>query len=250
MTENKTYIYGKRAVYEALKNAPQCVERVLLAPEFHDDELHGLIRRAGATMGKLTSENMPREVEAGAVHQGVIAQIVLSKLVRPYGEFIENLTVTPDTALVLLGEIQDPQNVGAIIRSAAAFGIAGVLIPEHNQSPITGAVVKVSAGMAFRIPLVQIGNVNTTLRDLKEKKFWIYGLSGDAEKAISEEKFDAPAVFVLGNEAKGIRMKTMEECDIMLTIPMHPECESLNVAASSAVALHAWSTQHRGALNK
>src|SRR6185369_57740 len=98
-------------------------------------------------------------------HQGYIGAIKINKLVRNYGEFMEGLMVTPDTALVVLGEVQDPQNVGAIIRTAAGFGIAGVLIPEHNQAQVTGSVVKVSAGMAFHVPLVSIGNVNDTIRD-------------------------------------------------------------------------------------
>ncbi len=102
--------------------------------------------------------------------------------------------------------------------------------------------------MAFRVPLVTIGNVNDTLRDLKERGFWTYGLDGEAKQSITQEKFDAPTVFVFGNEENGIRQKTLELCDISLSIPMHPGCESLNVAASAAVALYAWSTKHEGSL--
>ena len=248
MTESKIYIYGKHAISEALTHAPESVLRVLMTPEFQDDTLHSLIRKRGITMGKFDTNTVPKEVGEEANHQGILAQVSLSRLVRPYDSFVEGLTVNPDAALVLLGEIQDPQNVGAIIRSAAAFGISGVLIPEHNQAPITGAVVKVSAGMAFSVPLVAIGNVNHTIRDLKERGFWIYGLDEAAPKSITGEQFDAPAVFVLGNESKGIRLKTQELCDILLKIPMRAECESLNVAAGSAVALYAWSTQHQDAL--
>lgn len=249
MSENQTYIFGKQAVTEALTHAPLCVLRVFLAPLFHDNDLHKLIRKRGIKMGKFTPSTMPKEIALGAVHQGIIAQISLGKLVRSYNEFINGITTTANTALVLLGEIQDPQNVGGIVRSAAAFGISGVLIPEHNQASITGAVVKVSAGMVFNVPLIAIGNVNNTIRDLKDRGFWIYGLEGESDKSITAETFDAPAVFILGNEAKGIRMKTRELCDILLKIPMRSECESLNVAASSAVALYAWSAQHQGVLH-
>jgi len=140
--------------------------------------------------------------------------------------------------------LQDPHNVGAIIRSAAAFGISGVLIPEHNQAPITGAVVKTSAGMAFRVPLVAIGNTNNTIRVLKEKFFTVYGLAMDGSRDVSEEKFDTPALFIVGNESKGIREKTLALCDTLLRIPMHPRCESLNAAVSTAIVLHEWSSQH------
>jgi 23S rRNA (guanosine2251-2'-O)-methyltransferase len=106
-------------------------------------------------------------------------------------------------------------------------------------------VVKVSAGMAFRIPLVSIGNVNNTIRDLKERRFWIYGLETGSSQKISDEKFDAPAVLVFGNEGAGVREKTLELCDIKLEIPIDPRCESLNVAASAAVALYAWSARRK-----
>ena len=165
-----------------------------------------------------------------------------------YDQFIKNLIITPDTSVVIMGELQDPHNVGAVIRSAAAFGVAGVFIPEHNQAPISGAVIKVSAGMAFRIPLVSVGNINNAISDLKKRGFWIYGLEGTSKNSIVDEKFDAPTALVLGNEAKGIREKTSELCDVLLSIPMNPQCESLNVASSTAIALYAWSTHHTGAL--
>jgi len=246
MKQEKIYIYGKHALMEALRNSPKAVDKVYLESR-QDKEIEAIISKLGLSVGKL-SEGMGDGVEKGAKHQGVIGRVALSRLVRSYQEFIGSLKVTPDTALVVLGEIQDPQNVGAIIRSAAAFGIAGVLIPEHNQAPVTGAVVKVSAGMAFRIPLVSIGNVNETLRDLKKKGFWTYGLEGGAKQTIGNETFSEPAVFILGNESKGIREKTRGLCDIPLSIPMNPQCESLNVAASAAVALYAWSAKHSEAL--
>jgi 23S rRNA (guanosine2251-2'-O)-methyltransferase len=231
---------------EALRNSPKAVDKVYLEDR-KDKEIEALVSKLGLNVGKL-SEGMGEGVERGAKHQGVIGRVALSRLVRPYAEFMKDLKITPDTALVVLGEIQDPQNVGAIIRSAAGFGIAGVLIPEHNQAPVTGSVVKVSAGMAFRIPLVSIGNVNETLRDLKKKGFWTYGLDGGAKQTVGNEKFEEPSVFILGNESKGIREKTLELCDIPLLIPMNPQCESLNVAAAAAVTLYAWSNKHPGAL--
>ncbi len=235
---------------EALRNTPHAVEKILLAPQSEDREMRTLAQNAKIPVAELSPKTMPHDVDSSIVHQGIIGLVSPSKLLREYREFVNSLKIDSNSALVILGEIQDPQNVGAIIRSAAAFGIAGVLIPEHNQAPITGTVVKVSAGMAFRVPLISIGNVNTTARDLKERGFWIYGLEGDAPKNIATEKFDAPAVFILGNEATGIRLKTRELCDILLSIPMNPECESLNVSASAAIALYAWSAQHPRVLKK
>ena len=244
MTREKIYIYGKHALKEALLHKPKSVEKVFLSGNTAEDkELVALLKKAGIAPKPLSGTTLKKGSAEDASHQGVVALITLSEIVVSYDEFIKACKIEAHTGLVLLDELSDPHNVGAIIRSAVAFGISGVLFPAHNQAPITGAVVKVSAGMVFRVPLVSIGNVNTTVRDLKERGFWIYGLAGEAEKKITEEAFDAPAVFILGNESAGIRLKTKETADILLSIPVDPTCESLNVAASAAVALYAWSTQ-------
>ena len=146
--------------------------------------------------------------------------------------------------VVILDELNDPHNVGAIIRSAAAFGAAGVLMPPHHQSPVTGAVVKASAGMAFRVPLVRIGNVNYAVAALQKLGFRAYALAMEGSRNIAKERFDAPSVFVVGNEGRGIRQGTAKVCDALLRIPMDERCESLNAAVSAAVVLYAWSAQH------
>ncbi len=250
MKQNKIYIYGKHAVMEALSHTPGAFDKIFLAKEGENEALTATARRAGVPVASLGSEKSPDRALGSASHQGVIGRVLLDRLIKPYDDFIHDLKIGPDTSLVLLGEVQDPHNVGAIIRSAAAFGVSGILIPKHNQAPITGAVAKVSAGMAFRVPIVEIGNVNVAIRDLKDCGFWIYGLDGRVEKTVTGESYDKPAVFVLGNESEGLRQKTAELCDMLVSIPMHPRCESLNVAASAAVTFFAWSLQHPGALKK
>jgi len=248
--QNSTYIYGKHALTEALLHTPDIIERVFLAKEVDDPVMRKILKDAKVNVSALGSEQKTIGVGDMAAHQGVIAKIKLDKLILSYEDFIKNLEITENTSLIILGELEDPHNVGAIIRSAAAFGVSGVLIPQHNQAPITGTVVKVSAGMAFRVPIVNVGNINTTIKDLKDRGFWVYGLAGEAKQSISEEKYDRPSVFVLGNESKGIREKTREACDVLISIPMNLQCESLNVAASTAVVLYEWSSQHPDALLK
>lgn len=242
MKTDKIYIYGKHALKEALLNAPEVVKKVFLAKSVDDSEIFNLLKTNKITPGELTDDKKTT-VEGSGSHQGVIAQIDTGRLLRDYKEFIKNLEITKDTMLVLLGEVQDPHNVGAVIRSAAAFGASGVLIPEHKQAPVTGAVVKVSAGMAFKIPLISIGNVNQTVEDLKKKGFYVYGLAGEGATSIVDEKFEDPTVLILGNESVGIREKTREHCDHLLSIPIDPKCESLNAAVSASVALYAWKTR-------
>jgi 23S rRNA (guanosine2251-2'-O)-methyltransferase len=242
------YIFGKHAVREVLMQRPDVVVEVHLASDFGDESILNLAESANVKIKNLNLKNPPRGISTKASHQGVVAGILPGKLTIPYKEFKSTLQFGPDTALLVLGEVQDPHNVGAVIRSATAFGLAGVLIPPHNQAPITGSVVKVSAGMAFRIPLVTIPNVNTVLRDLKSDGFWVYGLDGEGTTKTTTEKFVRPVVFVLGNEGSGLREKTKEVCDELISIPIHPKCESLNAAAATAVVLASWSAQHQTAL--
>jgi 23S rRNA (guanosine2251-2'-O)-methyltransferase len=141
----------------------------------------------------------------------------------------------------VLDELQDPHNVGAIIRSAAAFGALAVIIPEHNQAPVTGTVIKTSAGMVFRIPVVKVGNINHTLRVLKDELFTISGLVMNGSTKLKNMKFDTPTVYIVGNESEGIRQKTLELCDVTLSIPMDSRCESLNAATAASVVLYEYS---------
>jgi len=247
-SHEKIYIYGKHALMEALQHAPQTVRKVFLSPEVNDAELRTALRNANLTSSVLKTREIGQMVGRDTAHQGVIAVTDPGSLMLDLKEFIANLRPTEHTMLVLLDELTDPHNVGAIIRSAAAFGAAGVLIPVHNQAPITGTVVKTSAGMAFRIPLISIGNVNQAVDALKKIGFVTYGLVMNGSQNIAEEKFPAPALFIVGNEGEGIRQKTMERCDVSLRIPMNARAESLNASVSAAVVLYQWSIRHISAL--
>ena len=242
MQDDIVMIYGKHAVREAITTRPDVVRVVYLSEP--DKEILAQLSKLPILKKPLNQQKLPKGVPDDAVHQGYIAEIDTSKLVASFDAFMDGREITNDTAVVILGEVQDPHNVGAVIRSAAAFGITAVLFPEHRQAQINGTVIKVSVGTAFTVPLVLIGNINQTIEDLKERGFWVYGLSGEAEQSITAEGFEKPTAIILGNEAEGIRKKTLEHCDIPLRIPMTPNAESLNASAAAAVALYAWSTKH------
>lgn len=244
----KVFIYGKHALMEALTTAPHVIRKVFLAPDLKDADLRQLLKKHTIPVAELVAGKGKELVGRDTAHQGVIATMDPRSLLVSLDDFLKTLEMHKRPALALLGEVQDPHNVGAIIRSAAAFGLAGVLIPEHNQAGVTGAVVKSSAGMTFRIPLVSIGNVNTTVALLKERGFWIYGLSMEGTASVGTEAFTTPSVFIVGNEGSGIREKTLEACDITLSIPMHKRTESLNAAVSAAVVFYEWSRKHPEAL--
>jgi len=211
----KAYARGEHAVGEAKRHAPEAILKV-----FKDEK----------------GEE--------------VAQISVFRLVRRYSDFIESLTPSPAICLVLLAGVEDPHNVGAIIRSAAAFGASGVLLPTEGQAPITDAVLRVSAGMAFRVPLVTIEGYQQTLSDLRRRGFAVAALEQGAASPLSEAAFDAPTVLVLGNEGYGVPKAVAPLVTLSLSIPMHGRAESLNVAAAGAVALYAWSLKHTEALKK
>lgn len=243
-----TYIYGRHAVLEALRRRSDLVTRVIIKKEYLAESEIVIALKNVKEVTELNEKKLPPGIPKDAIHQGFIAVIEADKLLIPFKTYKSKLEVTADTALLVLGEVQDPHNVGAIIRSAAAFGFTAVLIPEHRQAPVTGTVIKVSAGMAFSIPLVMVKNVNAALRELKDKGFWVYGLDMDGSASLPGEEFNKPTVIVVGNEGEGIRQKTAELCDTILTIPMHPRAESLNASVGAATAMYAWSTKHKTAV--
>lgn len=233
---------------EALAHAPHTIKKVFLSPEVNNPELRVLLKKTNLTPGVLKGREMDHMVGRETAHQGVIAVTDPGSLLLDFKQFLAELHPTEHTMLVLLDELTDPHNVGAIIRSAAAFGAAGILLPVHNQAPITGTVVKTSAGMAFRVPLISIGNVNQAVDALAKIGFRTYGLVMNGVQNIVDEKFDAPTLFIIGNEGDGIRQKTFERCDVGLRIPMSMRAESLNASVSAAVVLYQWSVRHPNAL--
>lgn len=241
--EEKIYLYGKHALREALLGNPSAVRKVFLDTKAQaDTEMGNLLKAHNISFSAMKEQKGgTRKVSEDAVHQGVIAELDPQALYTNL-ESVLSQTRAGNPCFVILDELQDPHNVGAIIRSAAAFGAHAILMPEHNQAPITGAVIKTSAGMALRMPIVRIGNVNQTIRLLKdEHKFWVYGLAMNGDTRLRDAQFDTPTVIVVGNESEGIREKTLELCDIKLSIPMNPRCESLNASVATSVVLYEWS---------
>lgn len=239
---DKVYIYGRHSLVEALRDKPKAIKNVFLENAEAEAEIVELARKNSVPVKQLGGGET-RAVGKDAVHQGIIGVLNPDALFVELKDFLQGLDVSQNPAVAVCAEVQDPHNLGAIIRSAAAMGLSGVIIPEHRQVSITGTVVKTSVGMVFRIPMIRVGNVNQTLATLKDAGFWIYGLDMEGEK-LTETKFDRPSAFVVGNEGAGIREKSLELCDIKLSIPIHPRTESLNAAVSGAVVFYEWSRQN------
>jgi 23S rRNA (guanosine2251-2'-O)-methyltransferase len=243
------YLYGRNSLTEAIKankeRRPGLIETIYLTPAAEADaKITSLLQKNGLTHERITPQEMESMTGREATHQGVCALLNERKVYTPLEEVLEKAQGSEKLPLfVLLDELEDPHNVGAIIRSAAAFGATAVLMPEHDQVQVTGTVIKTSSGMVFSVPIVHIGNINTTLKNLKDKGYWAYGLTGSGDTKLASTTFDTPSVLVIGSEGSGIRPKTLEACDFKLAIDIDSRCESLNASNAVAVSLYEWSKQ-------
>lgn len=222
------WIYGQHAVQAALANDARKIER-LVASTNAVKELNLVGRKLNAdTDIRQLDKILPKD----AVHQGVAA------LVHPLPHTTLDY-VLESTLLLVLDQVTDPHNVGAILRSAAAFGVGAVIMTEDHGAPENGALAKAACGALDIVPLIRITNLSSTLDTLKANDFWCVGLDGKTDKLIGEAKGFKKKALVLGAEGKGLRRLTAEKCDLLVKIPISPQMESLNVSNAAAVALYA-----------
>ncbi len=243
-TSKGFYIYGMQPVIEALNDSPKSIIAIYTETSPKEPRFEAI--RMQARKLKIPVNIAPakkmKELAGDVNHQGVIA--LLKDF--PYADFVEwarGLDLESKPAVLLLDEIQDTHNFGAIIRTAAAFNFAGILVSKDRQAPVNSTVFKTSAGAAFKIPIVQIGNINQALESLKEIGFWVAGIDMYGETTLWDEEFTTPMVFVMGNEGKGVGEKTLEKCDYRLQIPMSQQVESLNVSVATALVAYEWARQ-------
>lgn len=233
------YIYGIHPVEELFSRAGEQVQELLLTGSLSEKRLQKIAqsqRQYSTRLKRATSQQLD-ELCQGGNHQGVAAR--LSEF--PYQSLEAILSATQDkprACVLALAQVQDPGNLGAILRSAAALGVDAVLIPKHRAASVTPAVIRASAGMAFEIPIVEVTNLSKALRVLKDAGFWAVGAVVEGAQPLWTMDWDLKAAIVIGGEHKGIRPGVEKECDFRLQIPLQPGVESLNVAAATAIILY------------
>lgn len=237
------YIYGRNAVIEQLTHNPKNLKRVFIkdgAKGALFDEIRTLAQQARIQVVATDEKEIKKLLKDDVIHQGVIA---LSKPFE-YSNFetwIHGLDTKNLPTVLILDHIMDVANLGAIIRSATAAGVSAIIVAELNQAPVTSAVYKTSAGTVGRVPLIQVGNLNQIVERLKKVGFWIAGLAMDESGGSTDlwqYNFDTPTAIVVGGEGDGIRAKTKEHCDVLLSIPMENQVESLNASVSAALVCY------------
>jgi 23S rRNA (guanosine2251-2'-O)-methyltransferase len=216
--------------------AGRAVDRLIIARGAGGERLQEIIDLARERSIVLRFE--PREVldraSNGAVHQGVVAFCAAHR----YAELEQ--VIPGARLLVVLDGVEDPHNLGAIIRTSQAAGADAVVVPERRAVGLTETVAKASAGALEHLPVARIGNVAQTLEDLKKRGFWIYGLDERGPQMYSETEYNQPTVLVLGGEGRGLHELVKKHCDVLVRIPMAGAIASLNVSVAAGVVLFEW----------
>lgn len=226
-------IYGRHAVMAALANKNRQINKLMCTAE------------AAAELGKSIKikpqiaerKEIDKLLGNDAVHQGFVA---FAQRLEEWNldELIEAAQVQKDCHILVLDQVTDPQNVGAIIRSAVAFDTLALVMQDKNSPLESGAMDKAAAGMIEYLPIVRVTNLSRALEQLKQVGFWVVGMDGYAKTTISEMKKGGKIAVVMGSEGKGMRRLVEESCDIAVKLPISNKTESLNVATAAAIALY------------
>ena len=231
-------IVGRQPVLEALKSR-QPIERILIlhgATGSHIDQVKQLARKLAIPV-KETDKERFAELAGDTLAQGIIAIIDSYR----YAEIEEIFAIAQQKNelpfILVLDEIEDPHNLGALIRSAECAGIHGVIIPLHNAASVNSTVAKTSAGATAHLPIVRVTNIAQTLDELKKTGVWIVGTEMETTKLYYEHDYRGSLAIVIGNEGKGIRRLVKEKCDFLVKIPMHGKIDSLNASVAGALVM-------------
>ena len=222
---------------EALRGRRRPVERVAIARGARIARFDELIREAKAARVPLVRQPATAldRAAGGRNHQGVVAWVGAAR----YASLDDVVTRLRDRSLaVLLDGVEDPHNLGAIVRTAECAGAAGVVIPERGAVGLTEAVAKTSAGALEHLPVARVTNLATAIEALKAADVWVVGLEAEAPKAYTEYDFVGPTALVFGGEGRGLRRLVRERCDLLLSIPLYGAISSLNVSVAVGVVVY------------
>jgi 23S rRNA (guanosine2251-2'-O)-methyltransferase len=230
-------IYGINSVTEALKARGRNFEFISIAKERHDLRLQRIIeecRRIGLPVRFVSRAELDR-MAGNVAHQGVVA-VTSAKQYSDLDDVIASKRGDYSLVLVLDG-VEDPHNLGAIIRTADAAGVDGLIIPERRAAGVSGTVTKVSAGATAHVPIAKVTNIARTLQNLKAQNLWIVGLDERAPATYDTLDFNMNCALVLGAEGKGVHDLVKKHCDFLVSIPMLGKVSSLNVSVAAGVVL-------------
>lgn len=235
-----TTIFGVNPILEALKGNPKSIEKLFIAEgavsQRVASEIVDLAKRAGVKIERVDRDRVARMSEGG-VHQGVAAQVKEFEYLG-LDELIGKAKKSAHPLVVLLDGIQDPHNLGAIIRSAHAFGAQGVVIMKDRAVGVTGVAVKASAGATSHCAVARVTNLSRAIEELKEAGFWSVAADPDGEQLAWQAKLTGPLAVIVGAEGAGVRKGVLGHADFRVRIPMVGQVASLNASVSAGVLLY------------
>lgn len=228
-------ICGVHAVYEALVSRRRPLERIHIARDAHAGKLKDILdlaREHGVPVRKEDRAVLDR-MASGGVHQGIIAVSGAAS----YADF-DVVFKAERPLVVVLDGVEDPHNLGAVIRTAEACNATGVVVPERHSAPLSATVVKASAGASAHLPVVRVKNLVSAIQDMKDRGLWIVGVDPAGTQNWTGFDYKGPVAIVLGGEHKGLRRLVRENCDVLVRLPMLGSIASLNISVAAGVVLY------------
>ncbi len=243
-------IYGIHAVAEALKSRGRAFEYVAISRERHDAKLQHIIDDCRSSRVPVRFVERPEldRLANRATHQGVVAVTAA----KQYGD-LEDLLAHhrgQHAFLIVLDGVEDPHNLGAIIRTADAAGADGIIIPERRAVSVTGTVAKASAGASEHLPIAKVTNVSRAIEELKKENIWTVGLDERGTQSYDQLDYKMDCALVLGAEGKGLHEQVRKHCDFVVSIPMLGQVPSLNVSVAAGVVMYEVARQRRAGKKK
>ncbi len=245
--QHSSIIFGVSPVFEVLRANSRRIEKIYIAEGAQERRLAEILKIArenNIRTKKVSRDELNKIAGEGANHQGVIAFTAPAEYADA-DELLAEISAKENSLTIILDGIEDPRNLGAILRTAECAGVDGVFIPEHRAAHLTDTVVKTSAGATEHLKIAKATNLNRLIEELKENRIWTVGTSMDATMDYTDWDWKTPSALVLGSEGKGLHRLTAEKCDILVKIPLLGNIESLNVSVAAGVILYEAVRQRR-----
>ncbi len=254
---NMNVVYGTHSVLSVLRDTPKLIEKIYVRDGLANKDLpiiYDLCKTHKIPVSNIPDSYKMTELAGTSAHQGLV--VIMRDF--EYKDIDEMLTPTSAPRLfIILDEIEDPHNVGAIVRSAVAVGATGIIVPKHRQAPINGSVYKASAGLVNQIPIARVSNIGVAIEKLKKSHVWVGALGMQASPTTSPPNEGGATqntfwsldligdlAIVVGNEANGIQAQHIKDSDFTISIPMSEKAESLNASVAAAIAMYEWKRQN------
>ena len=229
------WLYGLHAVTAALHNPRRHIHRFVVSRN-SIEKLSGELLKASKKQPEiLDAAAISKLLPEDAVHQGIAVEVAPLPQISIEEYLLANPVKKP---LLLLDQVTDPHNVGAILRSAAAFDAGAVIVTKDHAPPESAVMAKSASGALELIPMIYVTNLVHSMETLKKHGYWCTGLDGEAKETIAQAKLGSDSALVMGAEGKGLRRLTLDHCDRVVKLPIHPQMESLNVSNAAAIALY------------